>query len=175
MPQLHPSFLRRHYAYGCYYWDWVIIRREKLLVLDIWRMEFSIADLPPGDWSAKGVGIVEAGEDRLWFFGFEGEFTSHLSYYIARNKGESPIQWQMEKTISLDSGYKHSIDVATERHLLLTREATSTTDSLLVDEYFSMDTKTLQLQRVCLQRLLHIYGTHIYTDFPPSLFSSPAI
>ncbi|VAI93145.1 unnamed protein product [Triticum turgidum subsp. durum] len=68
MPQLHPSFLRRHYAYGCFYWDWVIIRSEKLLVLDIRSMEFSIANLPPGDWSKKGVAIVEAGEGRLGIF-----------------------------------------------------------------------------------------------------------
>ncbi|XBI04257.1 hypothetical protein VPH35_132582 [Triticum aestivum] len=89
-PSLHPSFLRRHYACGCFYWDWVIIRSEKLLVLDIRRMEFSIANLPPGDWSKKGVGIVEAGEGRLGIFGFDGDFTSHLSYAIARNKGNQP-------------------------------------------------------------------------------------
>ncbi|XBI04329.1 hypothetical protein VPH35_132645 [Triticum aestivum] len=175
MPQLHPSFLRRHYAYGCFYWDWVIIRSEKLLVLDIRRMEFSIANLPPGDWSKKGVGIVEAGEGRLGIFGFDGDFTSHLSYAIARNEGESPIQWQMDKTISLDSRYKHFIDAATERHLLLTRKPASSVHSLLVDEYFSMDAKTLQLQRVCAKQLLPMYGTHIYTNFPPSLLSSRAI
>ncbi|KAF7098551.1 hypothetical protein CFC21_100285 [Triticum aestivum] len=115
-------------------------------------MEFSIANLPPADWSTKGVGIVEAGEGRLGILGFDGDFTSHLSYAVARNKGESPIQWQMEKTISLDSGYKHFIDAATERHLLLTRKPASSVHSLLVDEYFSMDAKTLQLQRVCAKQ-----------------------
>ncbi|XBI13574.1 hypothetical protein VPH35_140296 [Triticum aestivum] len=172
MPQLHPSFLRHHYAYGCFYWDWVIIRSEKLLVLDIGRMEFSIADLPPGDWSTKGVGIVEAREGRLRIFGLDVEFTSHLCYAIKQNKGEteSPIQWQMEKKISLDSGYKHFIG-ALDTNIL---KAASSVDSLLVVEYFSLDTKTLQLRRVCA-KLSPMYCTHIYTNFPPSLLSPQAI
>ncbi|KAE8767963.1 hypothetical protein D1007_60604 [Hordeum vulgare] len=98
---------KRHYAYGCFYWDWVQFGIKKLLLLDTTNMEFSTADLPPGEWSKQGIAIVEAGEGRLGMFGFHGETSSNLSYTVARNKGESPSQWQMEKTMSLDSGYKY--------------------------------------------------------------------
>ncbi|KAM3297793.1 hypothetical protein ACQJBY_039649 [Aegilops geniculata] len=178
--QIHP--LRRHYAYGCFYWDWLVIKRNLLLVLDTRRMEFSVAALPPGEWSTKGVAIVEAGEGGLGMFGLHGEneFASHLSYTILRNRGKSPSQWLMKKTISLDPGYQYYIKAATERCLLLMR-----TDWRLGSpleprlEYFSMDIKTLQLQRVCAKRcnlmlsetIIHTYlsQTGIYTNFPSSL------
>ncbi|KAI4969578.1 hypothetical protein ZWY2020_000492 [Hordeum vulgare] len=171
MSRTNPLFLSSHYAYGCFYWDWVMIGRKKLLVLDTRRMEFSIADLPPGEWSVEGIAIVEAGEGKLGMFGFHGEFASHLSYTIARNKGKSPVQWQMEKTISLDSGYKYHIRDATERYLLLTKTEASSPEHPLF-EYFSINVKTLQLQRVCAKQSRRMYGwTHIYTNFPPSLAS----
>ncbi|XP_037468136.1 uncharacterized protein LOC119340339 [Triticum dicoccoides] len=95
MSWVHPYILRRHYAYGCFYWDWVEFGRKKLLLLDTRsrKMEFSIADLPPGEWSRKGgIAIVEAGEGKLGMFAFHGETSSDLSYTIARNKGKSPSQ-----------------------------------------------------------------------------------
>ncbi|VAI81023.1 unnamed protein product [Triticum turgidum subsp. durum] len=54
MSQVNPFFLRRHYAYGCFYWDWLTINSKKLLALDIRTMEFSIAELPPGDCGGRG-------------------------------------------------------------------------------------------------------------------------
>ncbi|KAI4969574.1 hypothetical protein ZWY2020_000488 [Hordeum vulgare] len=142
MSSIHTFLLSRHYAYGCFYWDWVEFGRKKLLLLDTRKMEFSIADLPCRKWSKVGIAIVEAGEGRLGVFGFHGENSSHLSYIVARNTGESPSQWQVEKTISLDSGYTYFIRYATKRYLLLTKiEASSLEDPLV--GYFSMDVKTL--------------------------------
>ncbi|VAI93153.1 unnamed protein product [Triticum turgidum subsp. durum] len=178
MSRIHPHFLMRHYAYGCFYWDWLVTGSKKLLMLDTRRMEFSFADLPPGEWS-KHVAIVEAGEGRPGIFRFHGEIASDLSYAIAQKAGESPSQWQMLKTISLDPGYIYSIDAATGRYLLLVRTAASSVDNLVENsliEYFSMDAKMLQLQRVCAKQCSLMYnGTHIYADFPPSLLSSWAI
>uniref|UniRef100_A0ACD5XQD8 Uncharacterized protein n=2 Tax=Avena sativa TaxID=4498 RepID=A0ACD5XQD8_AVESA len=175
MARMHPVFfLRRHYAYGCFYWDWLLIKSKKLLVLDTRRMEFSMADLPPGEWSAQGLAIVEAGEGRLGLFGFHDGTASALSYTIARNKGRSPSQWQMEKRISLDSGYQYYIKDATGRYLLLRRTETSSLENSLT-EYFSMDIKTLNLQRICAKQGTNMYGKCIYTNFPPSLLSTPTI
>ncbi|CAM0909216.1 unnamed protein product [Alopecurus aequalis] len=174
MSKVPPFLLKRHYAYGFFYWDWLIIKSKRLLVLDTMRMEFSMADLPPGDWETGGLAIVEAGECRLGMFGVRGGAAAGLSYIIAQNKGQSPSQWQMEKRISLDPGYKYDMEDATEWYLLFRR--TSLANPLI--EYFSMDIKTLQLQRVCLKQrrpMLAGIGTLIYSNFPPSLMSSRAI
>ncbi|XBI04279.1 hypothetical protein VPH35_132602 [Triticum aestivum] len=181
---MNPFYLRRHYAYGCFYWDFLVVKRNLLLVLDIRRMEFSIAELPPGGWYREGVAIVEAGEGRLGMFGLRGEneIASDLTYAaIVRNRGESPNQWLMEKTISLDSGYHYFIKAVTERCLLLMRTESlpgSPIEKPLL-EYFTMDIETLQLQRVCAKRFklrlpmssiyAYFFQTGIYTNFPPSL------
>uniref|UniRef100_A0A8I6YSI8 Uncharacterized protein n=1 Tax=Hordeum vulgare subsp. vulgare TaxID=112509 RepID=A0A8I6YSI8_HORVV len=167
---------KRHYAYGCFYWDWVQFGIKKLLLLDTTNMEFSTADLPPGEWSKQGIAIVEAGEGRLGMFGFHSETSSDLSYTVARNKGESPSQWQMEKTMSLDSGYKYCIRDATQRYFLFTRvEASTSLENRLVVGYFSMDIKTLQLQRVYEKQYYSQYQSYTYINFPPSLLSSRRI
>ncbi|KAF7104566.1 hypothetical protein CFC21_105456 [Triticum aestivum] len=172
MPQVHPLFIRHHYAYGCFYWDWTLFRRKTLLMLDTRRMEFSIVVPPPGEWGKEGFAIVEAGEGRLGMFGFHGESASDLTYTFARNKGENPSQWHMEKTISLDSGYRYYIIAATGRYLLLIRTPDISHENPLF-EYFSIDVKTLQLQRVYSDHSrLNLSGTHTYTNFPPSLWSS---
>ncbi|KAM0832002.1 hypothetical protein ACQ4PT_059329 [Festuca glaucescens] len=43
------DYHRRHYAYGCFYWESAEIERKELLVFDTLSMEFSISDLPPGE------------------------------------------------------------------------------------------------------------------------------
>ncbi|XBI04300.1 hypothetical protein VPH35_132621 [Triticum aestivum] len=174
MPQVHPLFIRHHYAYGCFYWDWTLFRRKTLLMLDTRRMEFSIVVPPPGEWGKEGFAIVEAGEGRLGMFGFHGQSASDLTYTFERNKAENPSQWHMEKTISLDSGYQYYIIAATGRYLLLIRTPDISQENPLF-EYFSIDVKTLQLQRVYSDHSrLNLSVTHIYTNFPPSLWSSHA-
>ncbi|XP_037469749.1 uncharacterized protein LOC119342012 [Triticum dicoccoides] len=169
MSQVHPLFLRHHYAYGCFYWDWTLFWRKTLLMLDTRRMGFSIVVPPPGEWRKEGFAVVEAGEGRLGMFGFHGQPASDLTYTFAQNKGENPSQWHMEKIISLDSGYRYY-----GRYLLLTRTADISQENPLF-EYFSIDVKTLHLQRVYSHyNRLKFAGTHIYTYFPPSFFSSDA-
>ncbi|KAF7111508.1 hypothetical protein CFC21_111514 [Triticum aestivum] len=165
---------RSHYAYGCFYWDWVNFGMKKLLLLNTRKMEFSTADLPPGEWTYEGIAIVEAGEGRLGIFGFHCEISPDLSYTVARKKGESPSQWQMEKTISLDSRYKYFIKDATQRYLFLTRREASSLYNELVG-YFSIDVKTLQLQRVYQKQHYPWNEAYSYINFPPSLLSSRRI
>ncbi|XP_037419955.1 uncharacterized protein LOC119284888 isoform X2 [Triticum dicoccoides] len=96
-------FSLRQYAYGLFYWvtDW----REKFLVLDSRRMKFSIAEPPPEMRYLHGVdiAILEAGEGRSRMF-VRTEGTKYLNYTTGRNNCGSSIQWQLERTISLDSG-----------------------------------------------------------------------
>uniref|UniRef100_A0ACD5ULM3 Uncharacterized protein n=1 Tax=Avena sativa TaxID=4498 RepID=A0ACD5ULM3_AVESA len=167
-----PVFFGRQYALGCFYWvmDW----REKILMLDTHRMEFSIADLPPG-CRRPPIAIVDAGEGRTGMLSVRENVaggTFDLYYTIRRNDVLSSNQWQMEKIIPLDSGYRYYLRAATERYLLLIRSEDEYSSSLQMTdvECFSLDAKTLQLQSVCRLKH-HILRAHIYTNFPPSLSS----
>ncbi|KAK1602758.1 hypothetical protein QYE76_040248 [Lolium multiflorum] len=159
-----PVFFGRQYACGCFYWlmDW----REKLLTLDTKTMEFSIADHPPG-CRRPPIAIVDAGEGRPGMLSVRENVaggTFDLYYAI---RGQNSNQWQMERIIPLDSGYRYYLRSATERYLLLIRSEQESSSDV---ECFSLDVKTLQLQSVCKLKH-HIQRAHIYTNFPPSLSS----
>jgi hypothetical protein len=176
-------FLRRHYAYGCFYWESTMIKRKELLVLDALRMELSIADLPSKGWGTLGVAILEAGEGRLGLFGIRDDPAGgkpDLCYTIRQNKGESSSRWQMVKAIALGSGCLHYIKASTERYfLLVSSDAPRRVGSSfkMPDlEYFSMDVKKLQLEKFCVKPIgSALSRTCMYTNFPPSLLSSPTI
>ncbi|XP_040253395.1 uncharacterized protein [Aegilops tauschii subsp. strangulata] len=177
----HPLFRGHYYACGCVYWKWMTNERwKKLLVLDTRRMEFSIADLPLEAWNMADIAIVEAGEDKLGLFGLRDEFADVLCYIVGRKQGENLSHWQTEKTISLDYSYQHCIGATTGRYLLLEREEGSLFRWLGLDslnmEYFSLDVETLHLERVCGKPISSgTSRTHLYTNFPPPLLSSPTI
>lgn len=167
-----PVFFGRQYACGCFYWvmDW----REKFLMLDTQSMEFSIADLPPG-CRRPPIAVVDAGDGRPGMFSVRehvADGTFDLYYTIRRNEGQSSNQWDMEKIIPLDSGYRYYLRGATERYLLLLRSEDEYSSLLQMTdlECFSLDVKTLQLQSVCRLKH-HILRAHIYANFPPSLSS----
>ena len=158
------SYLR--YAYGCFYG--VTECTEKLLVLDTRTMEFSVADLPPeARVESVDIAIVEAGEGITGMFVLP-HLTSHISYLIRQNNGGSSSQWRLEKTIRLDSCW-YSFTNSTGRHLLLFHSGSSS----LGKGTFALDIKTFQLEKV--------FATpgkpmpYVYSNFPPSLLSSPTI
>ncbi|CAM0909208.1 unnamed protein product [Alopecurus aequalis] len=180
MTLLHPLFFGHHFACGCVYWEMLMNKtREDLLVFDTRRMEFSIADHPPKGWNTGGIGIVEAGEDRLGLFRIvRGTLEDDLRYIIGGNRGFSSTQGQVEKTISLDSKYWYCIEATAGRYLLLERREDRSRFPLEGSdiEYFSLDVGTLQLHRVCGKPILSGNATtHLYTNFPPSLLSSPTV
>ncbi|KAF7008074.1 hypothetical protein CFC21_022934 [Triticum aestivum] len=169
-----PVFFGRQYACACFYlvMDW----RQKLLMLDTRRMEFSIADLPPG-CRRPPIAIVDAGEGRPGMFAVrehDADGTFDLYYTIRQIEGPSFNQWQMEKMIPLESGYRYFLRGATERYLLLLRSEDDSASSSSLEmsdlECFSLDVKTLQLESICRLKH-HILRAHIYTNFPPSLSS----
>ncbi|KAF6986105.1 hypothetical protein CFC21_003896 [Triticum aestivum] len=157
------SFVSRHYANGRFYW--ISGSTEKLLVLDIRRMEFSMTDHPP---CVRGVSddvaIAEAGQGMTVMF-VPKPNTPRFTYSVWRNNGGSSTQWQTEeKTISLD--YGSLIMGAVGRHLLLYR------GSFFKPGYFTQDVNTFELERVCDALSRQAHG---YCNFPPSLLSSPTV
>jgi hypothetical protein len=174
-----PAFSGRQYARGCFYWvmDW----RDKLLVLDARRMEFSIADVPPG-CHRRQIAIVEAGEGRVGMFALRDHVADgavSLHYTVRRDDADSSNQWQVEKIIPLDPGFRYYIRGAMERYMLLLRFPehlslagvhVSSSAEMEDLECFSMDARTLQLERVCKLKHHIMRGrAYIYTNFPPSL------
>ncbi|KAF7006642.1 hypothetical protein CFC21_021671 [Triticum aestivum] len=158
-------FLRRHYAHGCFYW--ISGSTEKLLVLDIRRMELSVADHPPCERNpADDVTILEAGQGTTLMFVLKRS-TSPVTYTVWRNNGGSSTstRWQMEKTFSLDSG--SLLTGAVGRHLLLYHGGSSVKRGCS-----TQDVDTFQLQRVCAT---FPKPSHAYCNFPPSLLSSPTM
>ncbi|KAK3127348.1 hypothetical protein QOZ80_7AG0572040 [Eleusine coracana subsp. coracana] len=178
---VRPVIYGRQYAHGCFYWTMDWHWPNKLLVLDTRRMAFSVADLPP-DCKRRRIAIVEAGEGGVGMFTLrdhvaDGEVSLH---YTVRQDGSS--HWQMEKIIPLDPAFRHYIRGATERYVLLLRFPedlsssgvhVSSSEEGIDLECFSLDVKTLQLEKVC-ELKHHIIRAHIYTNFLPTL-SSPTI
>uniref|UniRef100_N1R4U5 F-box domain-containing protein n=1 Tax=Aegilops tauschii TaxID=37682 RepID=N1R4U5_AEGTA len=175
---MHRKLVGCHYAYGCFYLESTM--NKKLLVFDTRRMEFSNLDVPRETSNMFGLAIVEAGEGRLGMLDIHDDTLGgkcDLCYYIRGNKGESSSQWKIEKTISLPYDYQYYIQASTGRYLLLRKlgPLQSISSSLEV-EYVSMDVKTLQLERVCgVSFGFSLASARIYTNFPPSLMSSPTI
>ncbi|CAN6175784.1 unnamed protein product [Urochloa humidicola] len=171
------AFSRRQYARGCFYW--VMDLQQKLLVLDTGRMEFSIADLPPA-CHRRHIAIVEAGEGGVGMFVLRDKVADgavRLDYTIRQDDANGSSHWKMEKTIPLDPAFRHYIRGAMERCILLLRfpehlSSAGVHVSLSAEmedlECFSVDVRTLQLERVC-QLKHHIRDAYIYTNFPPSL------
>ncbi|CAL5083444.1 unnamed protein product [Urochloa decumbens] len=177
LPSRRPALYLRQYARGCFYW--VMDLRQKLLVLDTGRMEFSIADLPPA-CHRRQIAIVEAGEGRVGMFALRDQVADgevSLYYTVRQDIANGSGHWQMEKTIPLDPAFQHYIKGATERYILLLRCSehlssagmhVSSSAEMEDLECFSMDVRTLQLERVC--QLKHrILRAYIYNNFPPSL------
>ncbi|XP_037487956.1 uncharacterized protein LOC119366335 [Triticum dicoccoides] len=163
--KLLPGFVvSRHYAHGCFYW--VSGSTEKLLVLDIQRMKFSMADHPPcARHSGDDVAIVEAGQGMIRMLVPKPD-TSRLKYNVWRNNAGISTQWQMEKrTFSLDSG--SLLTGAVGRHLLLYQCGSS----LVKSGGFTLDVDTLQCERVCASLPK---PSHIYCNFPP-LLAAPTV
>ena len=165
-------FFRLWHTNGCFYG--VTKCMKKLLALDTQRMEFSLSDLPPeaGDFLQQpicpcrqymNIAIVEAGE------GITGMFvllngTSNISYLIRRNNGGSSNQWQLKKTIPLDSS-SYIFTSSTGRYLVLLHWGREDRDT------FTLDIKTFQLEKV----FTGFGSQYVYRNFPPSLLSSPTI
>ena len=126
-----------------------------------------MADHPPcARHLGDDVAIAEAGQGRTLMFVPKPD-TERLIYTVWwRNNGGNSTQWQMEKTISLDSDCL--IEGAVGRHLLLYYVGVSSAKQ----GCYTQDVDTLQLERVCYSCPKQ---SQVYCNFPPSLLSSPTV
>uniref|UniRef100_M8BSB9 Uncharacterized protein n=1 Tax=Aegilops tauschii TaxID=37682 RepID=M8BSB9_AEGTA len=117
---------------------------EKLLVLDIQRMEFSMADHPPCvRFRGDDVAIAEAGQGMTVMFVPKPDTDRRIYTVWRRSNGGSSAQWQMEtETFSLDSG--SLIKGAVGRHLLLYHVGSVS----VKPGCYIRDVNTLQLERI---------------------------
>ncbi|KQJ92887.1 uncharacterized protein LOC100834805 [Brachypodium distachyon] len=170
-------FDRRQCAYGCFYW--VTDCKENMLILDTRRMEFSVSATPDearGD-EDMGIVMVEAGEGRpgmVLRVGDIGHMTADLSYYTLRqDNGGSSRKWHKEKTLVLP-GSEFVIRGSMRCYLLLILRWLGT--SSVEPGYFTLNVKTLQLERVsaCSPYYIRLHA-YPYFNFPPSLLSTPAV
>ncbi|TVU38570.1 hypothetical protein EJB05_11949, partial [Eragrostis curvula] len=131
-----------YYAYGCFYWK--IDDENKLLKLDIRRMEFSRVNLPP-DHEEHNVVVVEAGEDRLGLLSYNPNDGKFLNYYNSmQNEDQRTKEWQMKKAIPLlvnDEprffiAHQGCIFIQADSNILNTKRTT----------IYSLDIKTLELE-----------------------------
>ncbi|CAO1941678.1 unnamed protein product [Urochloa humidicola] len=151
------------YAYGCFYWQ--IKSKNKLLKLDINRMKVSAIDFLPG-YAVMNVVIVETGEGRLGMFSNSNHVHGDAPVYYAtrKNEGDSSNGWQMEKTIPLPVDYNCCLVGAPEGYIFLL--GVPKNHGTLGPACFSLDIKTLKIERVSQMRLryCHVYP---YFGFPP--------
>ncbi|XBJ05912.1 hypothetical protein VPH35_024603 [Triticum aestivum] len=158
-------FVSRHYAHGCFYWISGTI--EKLLVLDIRKMDFSMVDHPQCvRFSGDDVAVVEASQGRTLMFVPKPD-TSRLIYTVWRSNGGNSIQWQMDnETFSLDS--ESSIIGAVVKYLLVYHVGSVS----VKPGCYTHDVDTFHLERVCDSCP---NPSEVYCSFPPSLLSSPTV
>uniref|UniRef100_A0ACD5ZAC9 Uncharacterized protein n=1 Tax=Avena sativa TaxID=4498 RepID=A0ACD5ZAC9_AVESA len=157
----------RQYVYGCFYW--ADSEETNLLVLDTKTMEFSIAKPPPEADSCCDFVMVEAGEGRPGMFVLP-DGRSDLSYFIKQNGCGSSSRWKKVKTISLGFGF--DLICHMEKYPLLYLEQQR--GSLLEFVCFTLDIETFQLEKVCTVQST-FDNLRPYSNFPPSLLSSPTI
>ncbi|KAL5196834.1 hypothetical protein ABZP36_000346 [Zizania latifolia] len=154
----------RYFAYGCFFWKYN--HRNELLMFDFSMMEFSTVNLPP-DHEDKNIVIVEAGEGRIGMLSdIEDGSCAPVYYFIKQNKGDSAQEWLIENMVPLSMYHDYSTVGASEGYLLLCRIPKPGGDESDI-EYFSLEVKTLRLERVSGMTL--VYHVYPYLSFPPSM------
>ncbi|KAJ1291364.1 hypothetical protein BS78_02G311400 [Paspalum vaginatum] len=176
-PALRSELSQRYYAHRCFYW--FIHRRNRLLVLNTSGLEISTIELPR-DYTGGEIAIVEDGEGRVGMPSLcrllpHGMF--HLSYTVLQKDGEIANQWQSEELLLLPEKLHYDIVGVAGGYLLL--QGIPEGVSLLHPPKnlnltcFSLEVKTLQLERFC-QTNQSIICAELYAGHPPSL-SPPSI
>ncbi|KAJ1286727.1 hypothetical protein BS78_03G374400 [Paspalum vaginatum] len=148
-------------TYGCFYC--CVEPNYKCFKFDMSSMEFSAVDLPPGCDGSDFI-IVEAGEGRLGMFILINDGTS-VRYTIWQIGGEMHDQSKMDNTIlPLPVGYYYTIDGPYEGHIIISGYQSTSTEDFAI--YFTLEIKTLKLERVCQTRSWLLCP---YFVFPPSM------
>jgi hypothetical protein len=152
------------YEHGCFYCK--IVWRDKLLKLDMDRMEFSTVELPPGDNDEREVAIVEIGEGRLGLFVLPRDGASVYYFTGTKSKGEEGNAWLVENTILLPCNC--NIVGAFEGYVFL--QGVQEDQGRIAAACFSIEIKTLKVEKINSIDILFVHN-HPYFGYPP--FMSP--
>ncbi|KAK3125344.1 hypothetical protein QOZ80_7BG0603610 [Eleusine coracana subsp. coracana] len=182
-PHYYNEFTSFCFVGNCIYWTrpWV----DKLLVLDSLSMEFSVVNSVPSSNLRQDnlKSHVVAGENEtplILFLSDRNEDVSGDHLHIAKlNVSEPADQWKLEKIIPLPRQYSYSIICADKEFLFLQgipkeyQNSRFPWEEYPFREYFSLDTKTSELKRICGKKR-YFFDARPYFGFPPSL-SEPCI
>ncbi|KAL6622625.1 hypothetical protein ACP70R_032504 [Stipagrostis hirtigluma subsp. patula] len=155
----------RHYVRNCFYWvhNWV----DRMLVLDLNDMEFSVVGLPQHDVYWHWLAIVDAGEGMLGLLVQLGPYGCALNLYCKtwRNNGVGTEEWRHAKIIPLphcDGSWQ--IKGPAEDYILMRALSHQTREQ----QFFTLELKTLLVERLCVSDQ-NFYHAHPYASFPPPL------
>jgi hypothetical protein len=169
-----PLDLWPSYAYGCFYWK--LQSCNKLLKLDVNRMEFSIVGLPPNH-KYRNVVVVEAGEGRIGIITRANLKIPELLHSIWQNEVGNDNEHTTETAISLPSDYRfyfvfgvaegYIIIVGLEKASASSQKKKKASARTLA--FFSLNIKTLETVRVC-STSVEIHHEIDYYRYPPFLY-----
>ncbi|XP_066359366.1 uncharacterized protein [Miscanthus floridulus] len=155
-----PVDLWPSYAYGCFYWK--LQSCNKLLKLDINRMEFSVVGLPPYH-EDRCVIVVEAGEGRIGIITRAGPEFPELLHSIWQNDAWNDNEHATESAIQLPSDYYcYFVFGVAEEYIIIEGFEKASARSLA---FFSLNIKTLEIVRVCSVEIDHEIDHYSYTPF----------
>jgi len=140
---------------------------NKLLKLDMDRMEFSTVNLPPGN-NGREVVIVEPGEGKLGMFSLTRDGRDVHYFTSMKSKAEEieASEWLVENTIPLPCNC--NIVGAFEGYIFL--QGVETHQGRVEAACYSLEIKTLKIERVNSINYLYVH-IHPYFGYPP--FMSP--
>ncbi|CAN6329828.1 unnamed protein product [Urochloa humidicola] len=160
----------RHYARRCF--SWMHPYRSKLIVLDVVRMKFSLVSLPPDPpgrpWRCRMMHAIAEFEGRLGFLALDNGM---LKLYL-QDDGVDANEWRHGKTIPLPEYRCHLFVLGANEGYLLLRAGSS--QEMPEPQYFTLNLKTLLLERLCRTMYAIFKHCHMYASFPPP-FSLPSI
>ncbi|CAN6168363.1 unnamed protein product [Urochloa humidicola] len=165
-PNLGGSVLLcRCYAYGNIYWK--VMGINKLLKLDINRMDFSTVDLPP-HYDERDVIIVEAGRGRVGVFSHI-RFGTSVYHAVQEKEGEIADVCQSEITTHLPPHYDFCLvdGGAAEGYIFFVGFSK---DHMVDAACFQLQVKTLKVEMVCQMMFQSCY-IRPYFGYPPSMSS----
>lgn len=160
--------------YACGYFYWTNLWRDRLLVLEPRKLEFSTVDNQSSfGWCPGRLTVVAGREETPETLSYSGCFGQSLLISIKEIMGEPSSELQSDDVAHLPCRYDYLILGAAEGFLLL-RGIPKYRDSgvRLVADYFSLEVKTSKLVKVCGMAPYH--RAHLYFGFPPS-WTNPSI
>ncbi|KAK3136098.1 hypothetical protein QOZ80_5BG0428070 [Eleusine coracana subsp. coracana] len=152
-PPVAPFMSLHGYAYGYWYWD-TFGSNKKMLKLDINSIEFTTVSLPP-DHQNRSTIFVEAGEGRVGMFSFIRRNPQPLRYSVWQNESENAHEHPVETIIPLPNEYNwYTFEGAAHGYVfLLGRPEHTFQGCMLKPTLFSLDIKTMKVERVCLSNI----------------------